>query len=111
MITIMRPTLVLGFLAAVAVGATIDTPARADGEFDVTAGSGQITVTAHAGWHVNKDYPWKLVVGDTKLSKSSFSFAETTATVTGAPAGTGKLKGAVCSADTCHPFEKEVVIK
>ena len=65
----------------------------------------------HAGWHINKDFPWKLVVGDTKLDKSKFTFEETTAKLTGAPKGAGKLKGAVCSKDQCHPFEKDVTVQ
>jgi hypothetical protein len=34
-----------------------------------------------------------------------------TAKLTGAPKGTGKLKGAVCSKDQCHTFEKDVSIQ
>jgi len=94
----------LGALAATA------SPAFADDEFDVNVAGGQVTVTAHGGWHINKDYPWKLVVGDTKLEKAKFTLAETTASVGGAPRGAGTLKGAVCSADQCHPFKKEVTI-
>src|SRR5258708_35064793 len=106
----MRSTLFLAALAVLAA-ATVETPARADNEFDVSVAKGQITVTAHSGWHINKDYPWKLVVGDTKLDKSKFTLAETTATVSDPPKGSGTLKGAVCSADQCHTFQKEVAIR
>jgi hypothetical protein len=86
--------------------------ARAENEdFDVAVASGQVTVTTHAGWHISKDYPWKLVAGDTKLDKSMFTLAETTATVSGAPPGAATLKGAICSGDRCHNFKKELVIQ
>jgi hypothetical protein len=103
----MRPTLFLGITAVLALAATFDTPARAESEYDVSVSNGQVTVTAKGEWHINKDFPWKLTVGDTKLDKSKFNLGEKTATVT-APKGAGKLKGAVCSKDACHPFEKDV---
>jgi hypothetical protein len=46
-----------------------------------------------------------------KLDKSKFTLDEKTASVSGAPKGTGVLKGAVCSKDTCLKVEKEVTIK
>ena len=103
------PRIVL--VAAVLAFAAIGRPASAETEFEVSVAAGQITVTAHPGWHINKDYPWKLTVGDTKLDKSKFNLAETTATLAGAPKGSGTLKGAVCSADQCHSFQKELTIK
>ena len=106
----MFPKRAFAISAALAIGCSLSATAFAD-EFDVSASNGKVTVTAHAGWHINKDYPWKLVVGDAKLDKSKFTLAETTATVTGAPKGTGTLKGAVCSADQCHPFQKAVTIE
>jgi hypothetical protein len=62
------------------------------------------------GWHVNKEYPWKLVSGDTKLDKTHFSLTETAAVISDAPSGPAKLKGAVCSGDQCRTFEESVVI-
>ena len=97
-------------LPMLVAAATVGGPARADDEFDLTVTKGQVTVTAKGDWHINKDYPWKLVVGDTKLDKSKFTLAEKTASVSNAPKGTGKLKGAVCSKDQCHTLEKEVTI-
>jgi hypothetical protein len=97
--------------ALVALSSALGAPAFADDEFDVSVSKGEVTVTAHSGWHINKEYPWKLVVGDTKLDKAKFSFAETKATVVGAPHGSGTLKGAVCSADQCHTFQKEITIQ
>jgi hypothetical protein len=84
--------------------------AHADDEFQVTVSKGQVVVTAKGDWHINKDFPWKLVVGDAKLDKTKFTLTEKDATVTNAPAGTGKIKGAVCSHDSCHTLEKEVSI-
>ena len=104
------PKRIFAISAAFAIGFCLSTPASAEDYFDVAVAKGKVTVTAHAGWHINKDYPWKLVVGDAKLDKSKFSLAETTATVTGAPKGTGTIKGAVCSADQCHQFQKDVTI-
>jgi hypothetical protein len=49
-------------------------------------------------------------VGDTKLDKTKFKLTEKDATVSNAPAGAGKLKGAVCSHDSCHTLEREVTI-
>jgi hypothetical protein len=106
----MRPMLLLA-ISAFLTGITLGSPANADNEFDVNVAKGLVTVTAHAGWHINKDFPWKLVIGDTKLDKSKFTLEETTATLSGAPKGTGKLKGAVCSKDQCHTFEKDVSIQ
>jgi hypothetical protein len=98
-------------LAAVVFGIALvmGAPAYADDNFDLSVAPGQVTLTAKAGWHINKDYPWKLIMGDTKLDKSKFSLTESTATVT-APSGGGKLKGAVCSKDQCVMFEKPVTV-
>jgi hypothetical protein len=106
----MLPTRISVLAVLVATVATFASPAVADDEFDVTTASGRVTVTARSGWHINKDYPWKLVVGDTSLDKAKFALAGTTAVVDGAPKGAGFLKGAVCSADQCHAFKKEVTI-
>jgi hypothetical protein len=106
----MRPMLLLA-ISVFLTGATVSSGASADNEFDVNVAKGAITVTAHEGWHINKEFPWKLIVGDTKLDKTKFSLDEKTATVNGAPKGAGKLKGAVCSKDQCHTFEKDVTIQ
>ena len=108
----MRPTVAgfaLSFLVALAaLSSTRD--ARAEEEFDVSVAGGKLTVTAKGGWHINKDYPWKLTVGEAKLDKSKFTLAEKTASIA-APKGAAHLKGAVChGADACKPFEKDVTI-
>ena len=107
----MRSKKALTISVLAASMATVGSSALADDEFDVNVSKGEVTVTAHRGWHINKEYPWKLVVGDTKLDKTKFTLAETKATVAGAPHGSGTLKGAVCSADQCHTFQKEVAIQ
>jgi hypothetical protein len=114
----MRATLMFAISAVVALASTVDSSARAENEFDVAVSKGQVVVTAKSGWHINKDYPWKLIVkdpkaekGETKLTKEKFTLEEKKASVSGAPAGDAKLKGAVCSEDQCHSFEKDVTIK
>jgi len=107
----MRPSHTFALGSVLALCTLFGSAARADDDFDVTVANGQVTVTAHSGWHISKDYPWKLVAGDTKLDKSKFTLAETTATVSGAPQGPATLKGAVCSGDRCHNFQKDLTIK
>jgi hypothetical protein len=102
-----RPALFAGLcLAALTFAVT----ALADETHDTAFAPKSITVTTKTGWHVNKDYPWKLVSGDTKLDKSHFTLNETTAVITDAPSGPAKLKGAVCSGDQCKLFEEDVVV-
>jgi hypothetical protein len=100
-----------GFAALAALAASLSPrSARAEEEFDLTASKGQVVVTAKGDWHINREFPWKLTVGDTKLDKTKFVLTEKDATVTGAPSGVGKLKGAVCSHDSCHTLEREVIV-
>jgi|SRR5580698_7721823 hypothetical protein len=107
----MRFLATLATLALTGALALMTSQAGADDEdFDIATSSGQVTVTTHAGWHISKDYPWRLVAGDTKLDRSKFTLAETTATVSGAPLGPATLKGAICSGDRCHNFKKELTI-
>ncbi len=84
--------------------------ALADEEFELNAGSGEITLVVKGHWHVNPDYPWKATVADKVFDKSKFTFTETSAKVVGLPNGTVHLKGAVCSGDQCKPFVKDVVV-
>ena len=102
----------LALTASLLAGAlTIGVTARADDELDVAVSGNSVTVTAKGHWHINKDYPWKLTSGDTKLDKSKFTLTETTASVSGVPKGPAKVKGAVCSGDQCKNFEKAVTIQ
>ena len=85
--------------------------ALADDNFDVSvANGGRITVTAKGDWHVNADYPWVLSVGGSTFDKTKFTFAEKTAVVTGAPSGTGTLRGGVCGDGKCRSFKQAVTI-
>lgn len=95
------------FAAAALLPATL----HADEGFDVNVAAGKVSVVTKSGWHINQDYPWKLVAGDTKLDKSHFAISESSATIADAPKGHATLKGAVCSGDQCMPFAKEIDVK
>jgi hypothetical protein len=107
----MRIGKLVGTFVAACATVFMVTAAQADDEFDVAVSGGQIVVTAKGEWHVNKNYPWKLVVGDQKIDKSKFNFTERSATLASAPKGAGKLKGGVCSGDKCKNFEKDVTVQ
>lgn len=107
----MRSALLPAIFAAAALVGTVVSTAHADNDYDVSVGGGKVTVTAHTGWHINQEFPWKLTVGDQKLDKSHFTLAKTTATLDGAPKGSGMLRGAICSDSKCVPFHTNVVIK
>lgn len=83
--------------------------AAAEPEYDVAVAGTTIEVKAKTGWHINKDYPWKLVMGDTKLDKTKFTLADQAATIT-VPKGTYKLKGGVCSEGQCLMIDKTITV-
>jgi hypothetical protein len=95
-------------LSLAAASVTLTRAASAEDEFDVSVSGNAITVTTKGSWHINKDYPWKVIQGDSKLDKSKFDLGEKSAKVSGAPKGKNTVKGAVCSGDSCKTFEKEV---
>jgi hypothetical protein len=97
-------------LALLTMALTFAATAYADETHDTAVAPKSVSVNAKGGWHVNKDYPWKLVIGDRKLDKTHFTLSETTAAITDAPPGPAKLKGAVCSGDQCRTFEEDVVV-
>ena len=106
---------VLAGLVAVAASFVVAAPALADkdkdkDEFEVTVTAHTVVVEAKGDWHINQDYPWKLIVGDTKLDKSKFELKEKKAKIENAPSGPGKIRGAVCSKDSCKMLEREVTI-
>jgi len=107
----MRPLLLATAVAVLATAGTLVSSAQAGPNYDVHTAKGKVTVTTHAGWHVNNKFPWKLTVGSVKLDKSHFSFSHTKASVSGAPSGAGKLRGAICSKNQCMPFSAKVVVK
>jgi hypothetical protein len=78
-------------------------------EFSVTVSPGKVVVAAKGKWHINQEYPWRLVVDGVKLDKSKFTLSESAASVQ-APRGAGKLKGSVCSEDQCKIFEEVVTV-
>ena len=107
----MRPSLILGISALLAMCA-FGSPAKADGNFDVAASKGAVTVTPHSGWHINLDYSWALKKGDDKVkAKADFKLSKDAASVTGVAAGSYTLKGAVCSENNCAPFTTTVTIQ
>ena len=108
----MRPSLILGISALLAMCA-LGSPASADGNnFDVAAAKGQVTVTPHSGWHINLDYSWALKKGDDKVkAKGDFKLAKDSASVSGVAAGSYTLKGAVCSENNCAPFTTQVTVQ
>ena len=97
-------------LATVIALATAAPSAKADDEFELTVSKGQVVVHAKGDWHINLEFPWKLVVGETKLDKSKFTLTEKNATIASVPSGVGKLRGAVCSHDSCHTLEREITV-
>ena len=104
----VRP--VFAALVLLAGATATSAPAQAEDEFDVTVSKGQVVVVAKGDWHINQEFPWKVVVGDTKLDKTKFTLTEKNATVANVPSGEGKVKGAVCSHDSCHTLEKSIVV-
>jgi hypothetical protein len=102
------------FAASAALLLSGGATARADADpFDLNVASGgTVTVTAHSGWHINKDFPWKVTAGSTKIDKSAFTLGDTTATVSGIPTGDATVHGAVCASDdsSCQPFHKKISV-
>jgi hypothetical protein len=109
----MRFSKILSSVVATAAlaGLTFTSLAHAEDEFDVTVQGGNVVVVAKGHWHINKDFPWKVESGATKLDKSKFAFTETSATLAGAPKGKVHVKGGVCNGGQCRNFDKEVEIK
>ena len=108
----MRPTLLVGFLAAL-VAVAISAPAGADGsgKVSVQPDGPKVKFRAPSGTHMNPAFPWKITdSGDSKKklkSKSDFSFdsGEQPGWAEVAPAA-GTLTGGYCdnSGGGCHTF-------
>ena len=84
--------------------------ATAEDEFDVAVTPGKVVLNTKGKWHINKDYPWRLVVGEGKEGKpikEKFELSERAATIS-APKGPAKIHGGVCNGDQCRMFVKEV---
>jgi hypothetical protein len=101
----------LSAILALATATSFASPARADEDhFDLSVANHEIKVTAKAGWHINADYSWAVKNGGDKIKvKEDFKLEKGIAVVSGVPAGTYTLKGAVCSESACAPFVKENV--
>ncbi|HEY8087653.1 MAG TPA: hypothetical protein VIF09_07410 [Polyangiaceae bacterium] len=105
----MRPSLVLGLVAAavtVVVSASADPSAPAPQiNFTGTA----ITVTATGATHVNSGFPWYYLPAGSTTKVKSFTFSGGTsdspqaASVSGLP-GSGTLRGAYCATGNCYTF-------
>jgi hypothetical protein len=102
----------LAGLAAVVAFSTFAPRARAEEEgYEVKVFKNRVVVEARGDWHINLEYPWKLVTGETRLDKSKFKLSEKVAEVEDVPPGVGRLRGAVCSHDSCHTFEREITMR
>ena len=122
----MKRTVLVG-LSALAVALCVSAgivQASEDGKppanADITLAKGEIHVKGHAGWHINTDYPWKVVLADgSKINKDKngdkFSFDAKDDKAGGpphvkivAPSGQVLLSGAICSSDSgqCESFTK-----
>ena len=108
----MRPTLVLGLVAAITAVVTVDVPASADSgapapqiSFTGTA----ITVTAQGPTHVNSGFPWTTCRPGSTTKVKSFTFSGGTsdspqaASVSGL-SSSGTLRGAYCATGNCYTF-------
>ncbi len=99
---VLLGSVVAATFALVTGGASADPPA-----YKVAAASGTVTITPNAPWHVNTDYPWKLVCGSTITPKGKFaSLTEAGASATGS--GACQVKGGVCNGGQCQNFTENV---
>jgi hypothetical protein len=96
-------------LSALAAFGAVAARASADEEFDVAVAGGHVTVTAKGTWHINKEYPWRLVIGETTIDKGRFTLSDTSASVD-SPKGSVKIKGGVCNGDQCLRLDKTVTV-
>lgn len=94
----------------VALSLVFAMPASAAEEYDVSVSGSTVVVKTKGTWHINKEYPWKLTVGEVKVDKAKFKLEEGVASVADAPKGTGKLKGSVCSKEQCLMIAVDVTV-
>jgi len=102
----------VGTLAVAVLALTGLSFAGEEPQFEVKGSKGTIEVTTKGKWHVNKEFPWNVKNnGAVVADKSKVVFVETSAKISGLPAGTLQLKGAVClGAEQCVPFSKDVKV-
>jgi hypothetical protein len=112
----LQAFLVVSILAFSGSLSTVAGAGDGDPPINVSVSGHTVTATTSKPWHMNPDYPWKLVVGGTKLDKTKFTIDGSSAKVDGAPSGQGTLKGCACTdpgpdtKGTCQPFERQVTI-
>jgi hypothetical protein len=110
----MRVSKTLGPLVAMAgalVALSFATDARAEEEFSAKGGKGTIEVTGSGHWHINKEAPWKATAGGTVFAKDKWSLTDSSAKVSGLPAGAAKVKVYVCNGDQCKNAEVTVNVE
>ncbi len=123
----MRPTLLVGLTAAVALAAVVvpadaAAPGQPSPNVSISIDSNNtIQIKPNAGWFVNQTAPWKVILDDgTKIKKDAFNFAQPCQLVgadksinecAGAsvalPKGYTKgvqITGVVCKDTNCDPF-------
>lgn len=98
-------------MAAACVALSAATDAFADAEFTATGGKGSVEVKPTGPWHINTAAPWKATSGGTTLAKDKFTLSETSAKVSGLPAGDATVKVYVCNGDQCKNAEVKVKIQ
>ncbi len=84
--------------------------ASAEEEFDVSVAAGHVVVVAAKGkWHINKEYPWRLLAGGEKIGREHFRLSEKSAQVD-SPKGVVTIRGGVCNGEQCLRIEKSVTV-
>lgn len=76
--------------------------------YTVQTSPSTVTVMPAGGWHLNEDYPWRIVTSDSK--QRGFVLKWNSATATGLTKGPATLRGGVCNANTCVSITRIVVI-
>jgi len=115
----MRMTTIL----SVGLGAMFSLVAAAQADappYTVSTSGGNLVVTAGTGYHINTEYPWKVIDSSTPpntlADKSKFTITTGSATLNGAPKGSNTLKGAYCSVTStgavgaCTPFATPITV-
>lgn len=92
--------------------ATFTGSARAETEYDISVSGGKVVVSAHAPWHINQEFHWKLKAGGDKLP--NWVLSETSATFANPPKGASTVKGAMCKSDgdqkACKVIEVDITV-
>lgn len=76
--------------------------------FTIQVSPSTVKVIPAGGWHINQEYPWKIVMSD--KSVGSFVLKWNGAEATKLKRGHGIVKGGMCNANTCVSFSRDVEI-